>query len=215
LYYQVVAVDKRFNHSDYSVLLVLEKPDVIPPIAPIFSNYKIDSGVVHVEWIESPEPECTHILYKRNLTDNTIWEIIYMGDSLKQFADAAVEPGKTYRYSIYAKDKSGLISEPSTSLTLKVMNVKAYEVIKEVNSFIDRKNNYLEIFWRTQSDEIAEYTIYKQTGEGSPSTWKVLPVTIKRVFDQNVKPNNTYTYHIRPTLADGRYAKVKSIEVKF
>ncbi len=36
--YQAVAVDKRFNHSNKSEVLQLEKPDVIPPTTPVFSN---------------------------------------------------------------------------------------------------------------------------------------------------------------------------------
>lgn len=216
VYYQIVAVDKRFNHSDKSEVLQLEKPDVIPPTSPVFSKYKIEKGNVKLTWINSSEENVTHILSRINITDGSSWKAIYKTtDTIRQFTDKNVAANKTYKYTIKAIDKNGLESLPSTSLTINVIDVTPPKLIKELNFNVYRENNYIELFWRADNSKIIEYTLYKQTNDNVPTTWRILPASIKQTVDQAVNPNQTYTYHIRATLANGAFTKIRKVEVKF
>lgn len=216
VYYQVVAVDKRFNHSDKSEVLPLEKPDVIPPTSPVFSKYNIEKGNVKLTWINSSEENVVHILSRINITDGSAWKAIYKTtDTVQQFTDKDVEADKTYKYTIKAMDKNGLESLPSTPLTINVIDVTPPKLIKELNFNVYRENNYIELFWRADNSKIAEYTIYKQTNDNVPTTWRILPASIKQTVDQAVNPNQVYTYHIRATLANGSFTKIRKVEVKF
>lgn len=216
VYYQVVAVDKRFNHSNKSEVLILEKPDVIPPTAPVFSNYKVEKGVVKLNWINSSEEGATHILFRKNITDSSSWKTIYkVTDTIQNFTDKDVEADKTYQYAIKAMDKSGLTSLPSTMLTISVIDLRPPALIKEINFNVYRADNNIELFWRASDHLIAEYTIYKQENDKDPTTWRIVPVHIKRLVDTAVSPNTTYTYHIRATLTNGKYSQVKKVVVKF
>jgi hypothetical protein len=38
VYYRIVAVDTRYHHSAPSDILELVRPDVVPPVAPIFTD---------------------------------------------------------------------------------------------------------------------------------------------------------------------------------
>ena len=215
VYYKVVAVDKRFNHSDYSAVLILEKPDIIPPTAPVFNNYKIENGKVILQWYSSSDLEATHFLSRENLNEKSLPEIIFQTDTLEHYTDKNVVANNKYRYTIKAIDKAGLISEPSAPLTLTVVDLSPPQIIKEVNSFIDRENNYVDIFWRATKELVAEYTIYKQTGVEPATTWRIVPAHITKVTDQEIKPGNHYIYHIRAMLKDGKYTKIKKIEIKY
>lgn len=216
VYYQVVAVDKRFNHSNKSEVLVLEKPDVIPPTAPVFSNYKVENGEVKLTWINSSEENATHILTRKNLTNETEWEVIYKAtDTVQTFTDKEVAVDKKYRYAIKAIDKSGLESVPSTPLTIEVIDLKPKDLIKEINFNVYREDNYIELFWRADDSQIVEYTIYKQENDKDPTTWRIVPVHVKRITDEAVNPNGVYTYHIRGTLTSGEFTQVKTVEIKF
>ncbi|MFB9056645.1 fibronectin type III domain-containing protein [Mariniflexile ostreae] len=216
VYYQVVAVDKRFNHSQKSEVLVLEKPDVIPPTAPIFSNYTSENGTVTLHWIPTTEPDATHVLMRKNLSDTTEWEVVYKStDTTQQFTDTKVEDNKTYRYTIKAIDKSGLESPPSTPLTISVTNLMPKETIKSVNFNVNRIDNYIELFWRADTENIAEFTIYKQVKDQQTSTWRIVNATTKTIIDQDVHPNQVYIYHFRATETNGKFSKVKTVEVKF
>ena len=216
VYYQVVAVDKRFNHSKKSEVLILEKPDIIPPTAPVFTDYTLEKGEIKLSWANSSEENATHILSRKNVTDDTVWEEIYqVTDTIQQFTDAKVEADKTYRYHIKAIDKSGLESPPSTPLTIHVIDLTPPELIKEINFNVYKEDNYIELFWRANDSEIAEYTIYKQINDKAPSTWRIVPVSIKRITDESIHPNQKYTYQIRGTLTNGTFTKLKKVEIKF
>lgn len=215
VYYKVVAVDKRFNHSEYSEMLVLEKPDVIPPTSPVFKAYKIENGKVILDWISSSDKEAKHYVLREDLDDGLPPKVVFQTDTIQSFTDEKVEANKKYRYFIKAIDNAGLESQPSTPLTLTVINLEPTEVIKEVNSYVDRQNNYVDIFWRADADQIAEYTIYKQTGEKPPTTWRVVSGQTTRLTDQEIKVGNTYIYHIRATLNNGKYAVIKKLEIHY
>lgn len=216
VYYQVVAVDMRFNHSNKSEVLVLEKPDVIPPTAPVFSNYKIEQGEVKLTWIPSSEEDATHILSRKNITDDSAWEAIYtVTDTIQSYTDTDVEADKKYRYSIKAVDKSGLESLASTPITIEVIDLSLPDLIKEINYNLSREENYIELFWRADDTSIAEYTIYKQINDTAPTTWRIVPVSIKRLVDEAVNPNQTYTYFLKATLSTGGYSQLKKLVINY
>lgn len=216
VYYQVVAVDKRFNHSQKSKVLVLEKPDFIPPTAPVFSNYNIEEGKIKLYWIRSSEEEVTHVLSRKNITDNLAWKtVLTTKDTITKFIDTSPKSNTVYRYAIKAIDKANLSSLPSSPLTIKSASESISTGIKGLNYIVNRETNQIEIFWRFSKYKVAEYTIYKQLKEKSPSIWKVLPGVIKKVVDKEVSPNETYIYHIRASLVNGAYSKIKTIEIKY
>ncbi len=216
VYYQVVAVDKRFNHSRKSEVLVLEKPDVIPPTAPVFSNYKIENGTVKIFWINSSEENATHILTRKNITDSTQWETVYtVNDTIEQFTDTKVDVDKVYQYHIKAVDKSGLESLPSPPLTVRVTDLTPQDIIKELNYTVYREDNYIDLFWRANNEAIAEYTIYKQINDKDPTIMRVVPANIKRLIDRAINPNQEYTYYIKATLTNGKFSKVKIVKIKY
>ncbi len=217
VYYQVVAVDKRFNHSEKSTILVLEKPDVVPPTSPVFSDYLVEDGVIKLNWIRSSEEgEVTHELIRKDLTENSEWKtILKTKDTIQEFTDKQLQNNHTYRYYIQAIDKAGLKSNPSSPLTIQAEYKEVSSVVKGLNYIVNRETNQIEVFWRADEDKVSEYTIYKQLKEEKPSTWRVLPSTIKKVIDKEVSPNETYIYHIRASLVNGEFSKVKTVEVKF
>ncbi|PCI31627.1 MAG: hypothetical protein COB60_11195 [Flavobacteriaceae bacterium] len=75
--------------------------------------------------------------------------------------------------------------------------------------------NFINFFWGVEESEVAGYTIYKQENDKDPTTWRIVPVYIKRLIDTAVSPNARYTYHIRATLTNGKYSLVKKVAVKF
>ena len=217
VYYSVIAVDKRYNQSDFSETLMLEKPDVVPPSSPIFTNYKIENGTVQLQWEPSTEEEATHNLYKKNITDDTAWEIVFStNDTLKKYTDKEVLGNKTYRYAIMATDKSGLESEPSTPITVTITNIEPKAYIKSFTGYANREVHEINLHWKLQDEEeIAEVTIYKNEIGQPPVTFKVLPASITELTDKDINPNNTYNYHIRAILNSGELSKLETIDVKY
>ncbi|HAP59811.1 MAG TPA: hypothetical protein DCR93_10020, partial [Cytophagales bacterium] len=64
-YYQVAAVDVHNNTSDRSAILRVEKPDVVPPIRPVFQPPTADSLGIHLQWVASVSTDVvSHTLYR-------------------------------------------------------------------------------------------------------------------------------------------------------
>ena len=216
VYYQIVAVDKRHNHSSKSEVLVVEKPDLIPPIAPVFKDYKVQEGKIILHWVRSPEEEVKHVLLRKNITEKSEWKMVLTTqDTIKSFTDTELENNHVYRYKIKAIDKANLSSKPSSPLTIKAVSLKTNEAVKGFNYLVNRQTHEIELFWRADEKKVAEYTIYKQLKGKSLSTWKVLPSKIKKIIDTEVSPNETYIYHIRAILVDASYSKVKKVEINY
>ncbi|MCX2682000.1 hypothetical protein OOZ15_18760 [Galbibacter sp. EGI 63066] len=217
VYYSVIALDKRHNQSDFSETLVLEKPDVVPPSSPIFTNYKVEDGKVLLQWERSSEENAIHNLYRKNISDNLPWGIVFStNDTIKEYTDKKVSKNKTYRYAIMATDKSGLESEPSTPITVTVTNLEPQEYIKTLSGYADRENRTIALHWKLKNqDEVAEVTIYKNASNQPPVTFRVLPASITEIKDKNINPNNTYSYHLRATLKTGELSRLETVDVKY
>ena len=216
VYYQVVAVDKRYNHSKKSEVLVIEKPDVIPPTSPVFSDYRILNSSIVLYWKNSTENEAKHVLYRKNKSNDGDWEEIFITmDGTNKFVDKSVAHNNSYQYKINAIDNNGLISEDSSPLTIKATSLQPQKEIKSVNYEINRQENYIALSWKTDERNIIEYTIYKQVNEETPSTWRIVPSKVKQLKDEAIHPNQTYIYHFRGTLNNGKFTQVKKVEVKY
>src|SRR5690606_14798467 len=84
VYYQIGAVDQRFNMSGYSEKIELKKPDVVLPSFPIFSNYKVSNGTVILKWINSTSDDLKwHKLFRKNINgENSEWELVFETDTI-------------------------------------------------------------------------------------------------------------------------------------
>jgi len=216
VFYKIVAVDKRFNNSDFSQTLAVEKPKVIPPSSPVFNSYKVENGTVILSWIPSPGEKLTHQLYRMEENASN-WTLIFQTeDAVNTFTDTKVEKDKTYDYLIRSFNESMLVSASSPQLTIRVTDLKPPQVLRSFDHIISRERNYIELFWSVDKQaSVVEYTLYRKDENSDPTTWKVLPGNLTRVVDTNIYPGNTYTYYIRATLSDGSVSNLKSVEINF
>lgn len=224
VFYSIVAVDQRFNNSGYSDMLELVKPDVVPPSAPIFKDFKVSDDGVFLSWVKSAGNDVsTHQIYRKVILGDEGtqgkdegWDLLWeTKDTLSTYIDEKVLPGTKYSYSVQAMDKSGLISEPSPNLTVETASSFDEKLIKGLNVEVDRVQNTIKLYWRKPTDTVREFVIYKSRKDGKPVLWKQLPATITQVLDRNISPTNIYTYQLRPVLADGGYGKMETLEVNY
>ncbi|RSC93673.1 fibronectin type III domain-containing protein [Tenacibaculum singaporense] len=222
VYYKIVAVDKRYNMSKYSDVLVLKKPDFIPPAPPVITSYNVEKETVNLTWANSQSNDIAkHEVYRR-VRDSIKWNLIATlpKDTLHieytNWQDTNVEGNTTYQYLIKAVDESNLQSVNTKHTTIEVPRFTLLKGLKNLGSYVDRDNTFIELFWKTVNKEaIVEVMIYKGKKDEKASLLKnVLPST-NRIVDENVKPNNIYTYILRPVFVDGSLGQIKKIEVKY
>ncbi len=112
IYYKVQALDFNFNQSEFSDMMVLERPDTIPPTTPVFRNVISSTDKIELYFALSESADvANHTLY-RNTDLSESWQAhANLANDDVHFADTEVEQGTTYYYSIRAVDHSGLYSD--------------------------------------------------------------------------------------------------------
>ncbi len=218
VFYQIVAVDKRFNMSDYSEKLSIKKPDVVPPSSPVFKSYNQKEEGVLLQWINSSSQDVfQHKLYRQKVNEaKKGWQVIFQTDTITSYLDTDVGSNIKYRYAIFAEDESGLLSAPSTPVTItSKKDVKEEQLIKGFSVIADRTNKNVMISWRKMPEEVTEITVYKSKKEGKPVLFKQMPNTMNRIVDNAVSPGNTYVYSLKVITKQGNHSKVETKEVVF
>lgn len=219
VYYRIAAEDKRFNISEMSDVLVLEKPDVIPPAAPIFKDYNVAKGKVHLQWIRSYSEDVVSHHLQRKKNDDKVWtEILKVNDSIQEFYDTNLENKTTYQYAIVAKDKTGLISSIENSIvTIQFIDMTSIALIQNLIATVDREQRKIILTWdyKKSKEKIKGLSIYKnKTGE-APTLWKEITKPIIQIEDNQLSMNNDYEYHFVINLESNNPTKPESLIVKY
>jgi hypothetical protein len=217
VYYRIVAEDMRFNISDPSQILVLDKPDKIPPAAPIFKDYENKEGKVYLKWIRSYSEDVVGYSLRRREKGQEKWlEMEQINDTVQEFTDDRVENRKTYQYAILAKDKSNnWSSSDHSTITVNVLNFTPVKVITFLQGVSDRENKKIVLTWdyAKNKGKVLGLSIYKNAKGSPPTLWKELNGDVFTLEDKNLKINQEYEYHLIPNLESDSPSKAEAITV--
>ena len=217
VYYQIIAVDQRYNQSKTSDILKLEKPDKVPPTSPVFTDYNVNDGKVTLQWAQSSsEDTVAEYIYRKSRVSDQ-WELVHQNNrkGLATFKDNSVNPGEFYSYTIIARDESGLESEPSPPVSVEIPRGTNDLEIKGFFAKINEQDQTILLSWRHKSTEVSSYEIYRSY-DGQPSVlYKVLPGNSRRFTDSNLKINTPYKYIIRAVYIDGRHSTNRTTKITY
>ncbi|HCO85823.1 MAG TPA: hypothetical protein DIT95_20165, partial [Arenibacter sp.] len=122
IYYKILAEDQRYNRSQFSNVLTIEKPDNIPPSSPILNNYEVTTDGIILLWIPSSSVDvASHKVYrKKGSAQEALWEKLHESSSSNDstFIDSTVEEPSVYSYTVVARDSTGLESLPSKPINI-------------------------------------------------------------------------------------------------
>ena len=218
VYYRLVAEDLRYNRSEFSEILVLEKPDKIAPTAPIFKDYETKDGKNSLVWINSSSEDIEKHILKRRIKGSDKWEeIANFTHKETEYIDERTEAGKTYEYLIQAQDTSGLwSSEEASVLTLTTLDNRPVAILKNIEPVVDRNKKTISLYWNyAPGYKVNEIQIYKNVKGEKPSLWKVLDGKFQSVTDKDVKMNTDYEYHLMPSVTPVKTVKGASLSLTF
>ena len=216
VYYKLIAVDYRYNMSEFSEVLVIEKPDVIPPSSPVFKNYEVKDGQVYLEWANSSSEDVKKLLLYRKENDQNEWSLI-LDDEKKteNFLDKNVTEGNQYSYAVVAKDKSGLESLPSPLVHVLLPKSSVMPAVKGFFAQVNAADKRIELSWSYDQKELDGFEIFKAEEEKPLQLMLMVPPSVKRISDVTIAINTTYNYAIRALFKDGRIGKMSFFTVKF
>ncbi|SIS40256.1 hypothetical protein SAMN05421766_101564 [Zobellia uliginosa] len=217
VYYKLQAEDQRYNRSDLSQMLVINKPDVIPPSPPVLTKYSISDEGVRIHWIPSSSPDVTsHIIFRKDPNEKQAgWEKIYETASVKDssFLESNNLIPNEYSYTIIAKDHTGLESTPSNLLSISWKG-KALDIDEiKFNAIANRDLRFINLLWKTKEPNVSEYRLYKGNSKNTLKLYKTFNHHTTSFNDVNLKINSTYSYGLQFLLKDGRKSPIKKIKL--
>ena len=213
IYYQVVAVDKRYNNSDYSAILELSRPDTIRPAPAVITRIDVAEGKVMIQQEGSPANDISIYELHRVAENNsaTIKLATWKGNIPGSYEDVPSIQGKNYFYSIKTFDLAGNSSEygrlvyvPATSQI--TVNLKA----KESNN-----GKSIMLSWDIPAGfQPAKTFIYRSKDTEPISIYITLEGADQLFEDMDVEINMAYNYRIRVFGTSGN-AIVSSRQITF
>lgn len=219
IYYKILAEDQRYNRSGYSEVLVVDKPDIVPPSPPVLKKYEVTSEGIRINWIpSSSEDVASHVVYRKNgEKDDALWQLVLESAILKDtsFLDTKELARNVYRYTVIAKDSVGSESEPANPITV-VWNGKtiAKNDIK-FSGMANRELRFINLSWKVKNDAVLEYRLYRGTSATNLRLYKTLDGSAKGYNDVDLEINSNYFYGLQVVLKGGLVSEIKKTNVKY
>lgn len=218
IYYSVTALDYRFNQSPLAKGVEVIKPDLIPPTAPVFADYKIGDGKVDLEWVNSSDEDVAIFYLFRKAADASAWDTIWQTKKkdITKYTDDKVNPEKKYYYRIAVADESGHISPETKTLTVMTLPKLAGKVISGLESDVDRDKRLVYLHWKlTEGVKVNSIEIFRGDEKEPMSLYKVIDGKVNELLDNDLMVNTRYKYGIRAMLSTGQYTELVLKEVNY
>jgi fibronectin type 3 domain-containing protein len=187
IYYKVRAVDKRFNASEFSVALALEKPDKMPPVPPAFRSINSDSAGVNIAWNNSgSEDVIEHLLYRKTESEAewTLIKTFNSDDSVTAYRDQFVKHRVRYAYTMLAVDDDGLESSPSEPLAITYIASNPYPTVENIFYSIDKTKKSITLSWRYDHELVDKFMIYRSDNDEPLKLYKSVDKSVTEIKDE-------------------------------
>ncbi|WP_156125393.1 fibronectin type III domain-containing protein [Cellulophaga sp. Hel_I_12] len=219
VYFKLKAEDYRYNRSDFSEILIVDKPDVTPPSPPLFKNYKVTSEGVELQWINSTSTDViAHILYRKNNTmSDRQWEEISVFTSIVDsiYVDKSIIAAGNYDYTMIAKDKVGLESTPTDPLSITWNGLNINEDAIKLSGTVNRELRFINLSWKIKDVSVVEYRLYRGTAANDLKLYKTFNGDTTSFNDTTLDINSDYWYGLQLVLSNGRISGIKGINLKY
>lgn len=215
IYYKIKSFDKRYNPSEFSQVLELKRPDIVPPTSPVFTSFKTKGTKVKLNWVTSTSNDAkATLLYRKEAKRGLSWELIKEFPlPINEYTDVSTVVGKTYMYTIITVDESGLESEPITPLKISISDTAPKTPITRFNGIVDREQKFIKLDWKYNENNVQEFILYKGEAEKSPTMYKVLTAKDNSFLDKNLLINTKYTYLLQAVFNSGAKSPIKKIQI--
>lgn len=201
VYYRFRAIDLRQNQSEFSEILELKRPDIIPPVAPVIQNIAQQKNGILLTWFNSSSVDVVaHHIYRKEVNDTTfqlVASIAKTGEKQSSYTDNTIQSGETYIYYLTAEDDSGLLSEPSSPVQQKAPGQLAQQIVLKKEESLGKTT----LKWTVQSKKkVARVLIYKAENDEPLRLYD--NTTDNSYTDNTTGFEKTFRYKIRVVYED-------------
>ncbi len=212
IYYKVLAEDYAGNRSEFTEVLELTRPDIIPPVTPLVVDARQDAENVHIWW--SPSPSKDLLIYRvfRKQEEEERWDLLQefdpaeVGDRIA-FADSPSPSPISYQYGIEAIDLAGNTSGLSRVLSFRVRGNPVPEIPISLTAEYDEENRQVNLQWVCDSPFPYYVILMKSTGDATLAPVTTLEASHNSYTDRRLNSGTSFSYAIRLQLEDGRQSQ--------
>jgi hypothetical protein len=212
IHYQIVAVDRNYNHSERSEVLTLRRPDFVPPVSPLFSDYLVSDSAVYLKYIPSSSDDVAQYRLMRKTSDQSeykLYDTWKVNEKRKhEYVDRNVKGVTYYQYVLQAVDSAGNHSAFSPSVEVRVYEKMKIAPINRVNALFHPDLKKVNIDWTKPDAPVDFYVIYRSK-DGSNFSSHAAVEAEKLVFeDADLIGKGQYQYAVKAVFKQGGESKL-------
>jgi hypothetical protein len=205
IFYQVIAIDKNYNSSDYSEILELTRPDTIPPPPALIAKIEVLDGKAVLQFEKSPGNDISsYELYREVEDDSILFKVnSWIGSLPELYEDTPAIKEKTFYYSLKTIDNSGNSSENGRYVFIPSSTIQQIDPVAEQSA----DGSVIKIHWDIPGEFNAGKTlIYRSAGNDPISLYTTLAGSSGQFEDNEIELGTTYHYRIVVYSLDGKEA---------
>ncbi len=223
IYYRVIAEDLRFNQSEFSKILELKRPDVIPPTAPVLKHIAMLDNGLQLTWAPSNSNDVVaHVIQRRLMVEDSSWTVLatLTDHSIESYIDSTAAAEQLYEYRMMAIDDAALESAFSF-----IQRGRSY-FRGQVPSIFDMAASYdsiaggVALSWSFDppvSGLLAgteyRFLLFRAVNGASPQRYQQLTGERTSWTDRAVRAGEVYQYLIRVVFANGKISEPSEASV--
>ncbi len=209
VYYKILACDNRNNRSPFTDPIILDRPDLKPPLQPVVRQLEQKNDSIFVHWSPSVSRDVVEYrIFRREIDNEPRWTLISIMDTTnlsETYMDIGVKYNTKYAYTIVAVDDTDLESDPADyKLIFTKEAIESFEAFNSYSISYDREKGVVRLDWDCNApDEIEKYLLYRGRTENGLSRYEYIDAS-KKVFEDSVTDYDKAYYKIRPIYATER-----------
>lgn len=204
IYYRVRAVDLSRQSSPPSAWLELKKPDLIPPMPPVITSFVVSDSSVTFSWTPSPSEDVQKLILMKKHADGGFEKWQEVTPSVSTTLDKAVTAKNWYEYALIAVDSSGLSSEMSFPLRVRVYpSNRSPEFVTSLKATLADNKSTISLSWNNASSNEKRFLLYRNIEGSGWEIYQALDGKANEFSDKDIKSKRNYQYAIKTILKDG------------
>lgn len=215
VYYRATALDNRYNESEFSEIIAVPRPDVVPPIAPVLTDALVTEKDVTLKFIPSESEDVkNHFVLKRVIGEEKWDTLAVLKPKDSVYVDDKVSANITYQYCLFAVDSSNLKSELSFILEARPYYLGILPDIKNFNVSFDSERKSANLSWTYEDKKDVYFVIYRAYENQPLTRYKTLKSSEVRNYTDTDFSNGSGKYFYAIKAYDKFNAESKMTDVK-
>jgi uncharacterized protein len=206
VYYKLATVSRTYRNSFQTPPLVLKRPDLVAPSAPVFTRVFVDEHRVQLSWAASSSDDVRTQVLLRSSESDTAWrEIARMAPAIESYIDSTGTPGEAFLYHLEVVDEAGLRARTDVPVNARPFDSGVRPAVTGVRAEYDSAKSVITVTWSyaPRAGEKHHYVIFREAGGYTLSAVATVPGGETRFIDTALRTRGPYMYRIKVEAAGG------------